>query len=715
MMLEPIVEEAEVVVVGGGPSGSSAADRLMELGHDVLLIDQSGFPRDKPCGDGLTHAAVATLQRRGFGELLSDSQPIEDVRVVLGDGRLLSGWYRPWPQPPSNARTVPRRALDSALFDRARAQGARFLQARVDAPLMENGEVRGVALTGGAGNVRARCVIAADGATSRIRREAGFPKEPLGSHIYALRLYASTEQSLDPVFDVYVPLLYDGGLLAGYGWVFPVAERRANVGVAYYEPPLGRPRAKIRRVLDSFLAYLEAQSSERFGRFSERSEPIGAPIATQFSPERSQLGRLVFAGEAARAADPLSGEGISFALESGEMAADEAHALLRGVRMASQGTLIARKYTRLGQDLALPARLAAAATTGLSLVDRTHLPYVHKVQRVTSFAPDDPVLRGTDLYDALSAAETSAAAALDRVNETLLDLLSTRFPFALEVSHREARASGGPFAASLTLATSLALAGEITDAHVDAAAAVEALSLVGGTYSNTAEGTTSEAGRVNNMLATLSGEFLICRALEGATRSGNLAASAMPGTARALLECQWREAEDLGVVHRSPERYREGTGRGIAMIAALAVELGASPGNGDGIAKVLADASAGLATAWQTCNEIRALTIGDEVLGMPPGDDLRARRMTLPLIFAVSADPTIGEGLEGRLDAVGTQELLARVRASGGLDQAAEECAAGVRAWENGLDAAGVGETEVLTVLGKVCLDRLPGSAVSLQ
>ena len=100
-----IVDEAEVAIVGGGPAGSSAAARLSELGHEVLLIDQSGFPRDKPCGDGVTHHAVAFLERKGLGHLVEDSHPIEDVRVVIGHDQERSGFYRPWPRP----RTTPAR------------------------------------------------------------------------------------------------------------------------------------------------------------------------------------------------------------------------------------------------------------------------------------------------------------------------------------------------------------------------------------------------------------------------------------------------------------------------------------------------------------------------------------------------------------------------------------------------------------------------------
>jgi geranylgeranyl reductase family protein len=702
-----IVDEAEVVVVGGGPSGSSAAARLRELGHDVLLIDQTGFPRDKPCGDGLTHSAVATLERRGFGDLLANSQPIEDVRVVLGHDREIAGWYRPWPHPPDHARTIPRRNLDLALFERATDSGARFLEARVDGPLFEGDRLRGVALAGDAGEVRARCVIAADGATSRLRREAGLPRSPLGSHVYALRCYATVQAPLDPLFDVYVPLLYEGGLLAGYGWVFPVAPRRANVGVAYYEPPPGRPRARIREVLASFIGSLESQSTHRFGRLTDRSEPIGAPIATQFSPELSQRGPLIFTGEAARAADPLSGEGISFALTSGDQAADEAHALLSGPRGPGQGRRIAQTYTRLGQDLSLPARLAAAAATGLTLFDRAYLPYVHRVQRVTSFAPDEPVLSATDVHRSLAAADPTTGTALDRVNEHLLETLWTDFPFALELSHREIRTGGGPVAAALAIAIARALSDEVDERHVRAATALATLSLVRTPYGDVADEISSEAGRANNMLACLTGGFLVSRAVAQAVRVGGRFATDLPGVAAQIIECMAAEREDVGNVTRSAERHRETSGRSEDLLGKLAVVAGVAGSVRNEATAGLEIGAGDLLRAWRICNEVRDLTIGDEVAGRPPGDDVRARRMTLPLILAAEADPAIAEGLTSKLDAAGNRELLARLRKSGALDGAAEICASLVQRWQRAVEDAGLSDAPALTALGPLCLERL--------
>ena len=147
-----------------------------------------------------------------------------------------------------------------------------------------------------------------------------------------------------------MPLLYEGGLLAGYGWVFPVGPKRANIGVAYYEPPPGRPAPASARYSTPSSPSWRGRSGTRSRRASRsRREPIGAPIATQFSPERCQLDHLIFAGEAARVADALNGEGIPSRWSSGEFAAEKAHDLLKTGRKPIQGARIARRFTRLGQ------------------------------------------------------------------------------------------------------------------------------------------------------------------------------------------------------------------------------------------------------------------------------------------------------------------------------------------------------------------------------
>jgi 2-polyprenyl-6-methoxyphenol hydroxylase-like FAD-dependent oxidoreductase len=91
----PVADDVEVVVVGAGPAGSVAAASLAERGRDVLLVDQNEFPRDKPCGDGLTHSAVEVIEELGLGSLAERGHAVEDCRIVIAHGAEMKGWYRP--------------------------------------------------------------------------------------------------------------------------------------------------------------------------------------------------------------------------------------------------------------------------------------------------------------------------------------------------------------------------------------------------------------------------------------------------------------------------------------------------------------------------------------------------------------------------------------------------------------------------------------------
>ena len=207
-------------------------------------------------------------------------------------------------------------------------------------------------------------------------------------------------------------------------------------------------------MLDSFVDQVQGKglSAKRTGELSDLTEPIGAPIATQFSPERCEIGNLIFAGEAARAADALNGEGISFALVSGEFAADEAHQLLTSGRKPAQGRRLARRFARLGVDLTWPARMVAGAPLGLTVADGAHHPYMHRVRRALSFGLDDPLDAETEVRRSLAEADAESAAGLDRAQERVIDSLRTSLPFAIETMQREVRAGGGPFAAATAIA-----------------------------------------------------------------------------------------------------------------------------------------------------------------------------------------------------------------------------------------------------------------------
>jgi flavin-dependent dehydrogenase len=270
----PVVDEVEVLVVGSGPAGSSCAARLAEHGHDVLLVDQNAFPRDKACGDGITDASVRVLERLGLGNLLADSMEICGIRTFFGEGPKLRLLDRP-------ARCVSRSRLDQGVLSVALERGARFAQLRVDGPLIERGTVVGVSSAAGGGRILARCVIAADGATSRLRRGCGFLPPPSHRRAYAVRQYVQTEKPLAPYFDL-TPLVHHGVELLGYGWVFPMDERTANVGVGYYRSQTMVDPPSLNAVLDEFIDGLPREQ----GGLTERSCGLGGRSAR---PSRSTL------------------------------------------------------------------------------------------------------------------------------------------------------------------------------------------------------------------------------------------------------------------------------------------------------------------------------------------------------------------------------------------------------------------------------------------
>lgn len=708
------VDEAEVVVVGAGPAGSVAAATLAELGRDVLMVDQSEFPREKPCGDGLTHPAIGVIEDLGLGSIATEAQPIEDCRIVIGHRAEMKGWYRPPADLPESRlmRTMPRTELDLALLEAALERGARLTRARADGAVLERDEVRGVQVGSGeyARRIDAACVIGADGATSRMRRAAGIGGELPGTQVYALRQYFTTAEPLAPVFDVYVPLVYEGGLLAGYGWVFPVAERRANVGVAYYTPPAGRARARIRQVLEGFVDELSDREGERFGALTDPSPPVGAPIAVRFSPQHCQHGNLLLAGEAAMAADPLTGEGISFAMRSGRIAAQAADRLLRTGEAPDLGRALGRAFPRLGQDLSLFSRVAAGAGDGFKLMDREHQPFVLAVRRVTGGAPDEPGVDSTEVR-ALLAEDGELAGALDLVNESLLDALRTSFPFGLEVLHRETRAHGGPVAAACALLVARARGGELDRAALDAAVAAEQVALIDRCLPRLAPRVDSDLAWLNNAMALLLGDLALTAALSAPNERQARFAREIGAAIRRISEGEAIELEDRFDADRSLERCRESTDARSGTLYSLAATLGAVAAGADDELDRLAAFGRHLGIALQVSEDVRELTLGDALTRRRPGSELREGSYSLPVLFARDADPELTEALGDHLPGRVAGTIVARIRDSGAVEDAEAECRSHVEwALEAIADVPGR-PGELLRSLAAFPATRLPRTA----
>jgi len=342
----------DVIVIGAGPGGSTAAHLLARHGLHVLLVDKVEFPRDKTCGDGLTPRAVAMLQYLGLeSELAGESRRIENIKVFSPSGREIDVSIPSFPGLPPYLLTVPRLDLDQAIKNLATNSGAVFACPVNVSTVTRDGAVMSVAgrYLEGVGsnnkrlfNARGRVIIVATGANLRLPERVGLlEKRP--RLVLAARTYYESANHIANAFEFH----FDGVRLPGYGWIFPIAGSKANVGVGIFDKKK-KARRKIPSAKTIMHEFLEHPSIRAKLAGAGQIGPIrGYPIRTDFTSS-STVGRGILAvGEAAGLVNPLTGEGIDYALESGKIAAEHLIACFEA------GDISARNLTGYDQTLRL--------------------------------------------------------------------------------------------------------------------------------------------------------------------------------------------------------------------------------------------------------------------------------------------------------------------------------------------------------------------------
>ena len=363
-------DDADVIVVGAGPSGSTAAYYLAQAGLNVLLIEKSRFPRDKVCGDGLTPRAVRSLVAMGV-DVSEEAGWLRNkgLRVIGGGLRLELEWPElgNWP---GYGLVRTRASLDEQLARRAQSAGAKLLEGTtVTGPVLDdNGRIVGVETTaeieeksksrsrfdnaervhGSSVTYRARVVVAADGNSSRLSVAMGLRKRddrPMG---VAVRTYYTSPRHKDDYLESWLDLWDGDRLLPGYGWIFGMGDGTSNVGLGMLNTSDAFGKTDYRELLKRWLKSMP----EEWGYVEEnRTEPVrGAALPMGFNRTPHYHKGLLLAGDAAGMVNPFNGEGIAYAMESGELLARVvAQALARPTRAEAERVL--RSY---------PAELQAA-------------------------------------------------------------------------------------------------------------------------------------------------------------------------------------------------------------------------------------------------------------------------------------------------------------------------------------------------------------------
>jgi geranylgeranyl reductase family protein len=317
---------ADVVVVGAGPAGSTAARYLAERGLEVNLLEKATFPREKVCGDGLTPRAVKQLIRLGI-------DTSEEAGWVRNKGlRVYGGRAEPfelrWPdlaEFPPYGLVRARSEFDTLLADHAVAGGARLWQEAnvTGAVTSPSGRITGVTTKDGR-TFTAPVVIAADGNSSRLALAMGIEKRtdrPMG---VAVRAYFTSPRSDDDYMESWLEL-WDGkpgesNLLPGYGWIFGMGDGTANVGLGTVSARSEPAKLNYREMFRAWLANTPPEWG--FTPENQVGQVLGAALPMSFNRQPAYRDGLLLVGDAGGMVSPFNGEGIAYAMEAAEMAAD---------------------------------------------------------------------------------------------------------------------------------------------------------------------------------------------------------------------------------------------------------------------------------------------------------------------------------------------------------------------------------------------------------
>jgi geranylgeranyl reductase family protein len=358
---------ADVIVVGAGPSGSSAAYWLATAGLDVALVEKTTFPREKVCGDGLTPRGTRALIDMGI-DVSQEAGWLHNrgLRVIGGGQRL----HLDWPELttfPAYGLVRPRADLDALLANQAVKAGARLHeQTTVTEPILDRAGrvvgVKGRSADKAPVEYRAPLVLTCEGVSGKLAQKLGVhrnERRPLG---VAVRRYYTSPKTHDDYLESWLEL-WDGkpnesDLLPGYGWIFGMGDGTVNAGLGVLSTSAGFQKTDYRAMLKSWLD----NTPDEWGLREESATcpTRGAALPMGFNRTPHYLRGLLLVGDSGGSVNPFNGEGIPYAMESGKFAAEAVVQALARPEGPSRERALQAYPRRMQQEWGAYYRLGAA-------------------------------------------------------------------------------------------------------------------------------------------------------------------------------------------------------------------------------------------------------------------------------------------------------------------------------------------------------------------
>lgn len=325
----------DVIIVGAGPGGATAATFMAREGLRVALLDKATFPRDKICGDAISGKSVSVMRQLGVLDQLKQIGSQDSWGITFGvpsGDEIAIPFTSDFDRPTPPAFVCPRQSFDAILFDAAVAAGVEVFQnTQVEKLLWEGEQVAGVQIKDqnpivpskpkpnipNPKSIRAPMVVGADGAYSVVVRELGLPQLNEKYYAGAIRVYYEGVTGFNEHHFMEIHFLEES--TPGYFWIFPLGDGRANVGVGMLSHAIKKQKIRLKDLLEVCVQH--PRFRERFEQAKRVGSVKGWGLPLGSKPRSMAGAGWMLLGDAASLIDPFTGEGIGNAMVGGREAA----------------------------------------------------------------------------------------------------------------------------------------------------------------------------------------------------------------------------------------------------------------------------------------------------------------------------------------------------------------------------------------------------------